>query len=99
MSKDYLLPAPNPSMISKPKKSFSNIPRSSVILPHRISSMEFRENDSYNQEREIRQLLDTVPVLPKLSRMPDISKYLNKGKSNNKKKTISDRKTIIKNYM
>lgn len=99
MSKDYLLPAPNRSMTSKAKKSLSNTPRSSVILPRRTYSMEYRENDSYNQDREIRQLLDTVPVLPKLSKMPDISKYLNKSKSVNKKKTISDRRTIIKNYM
>lgn len=102
MNKDYLLP-PSQSLTSKPqlksKKTFSNVPRSSMILPRRTYLTVPYENTSSNEENEIRQLLDTVPVVPKLPKMPDISKYLNNGKIVNRNKTTNDRISIINNYM
>lgn len=102
MSEDNLLPLRRPST-SKPRLESKNkclkIPRSSAIFPRRMSSMEIIENTNFSGEREIRQFLDTVPVLPKLSKMPDISKFLNKGKTIHKSRRVNDRDNIIKNYM
>lgn len=101
MSKDGALPPSRTSQTSKPlvklKKSQTSISRRSALISHRTCLVD--EYIGFDQEREIRQFIDTVPVVPKLPKMPDISKYLNRGKTANKNKTISDRNTIIKNYM
>ncbi|VVC44482.1 Dynein heavy chain, domain-2,Dynein heavy chain domain,Dynein heavy chain, P-loop containing D4 domain,P- [Cinara cedri] len=61
--------------------------------------MASNERTGFYNERQIIQLLDTVPNVPKLPKIPDISKYLNRSKTINKSNAISDRRTIIKNYM
>jgi len=100
MSKEYLLPPNSPTSKpqTKPKKNISDLPRRSATL-RRAYPIELNDHTDNIKEREIRQFLDTVPVVPKLPKMPDISKYLNKSKMLNKSKAISDRRTIIKNYM
>jgi hypothetical protein len=101
MSKEYLLPpnSPTSKLQTKSKKNITDAHRRSTIFPRRTYPIESNDYIDNIQEREIRQLLDTVPIVPKLPKMPDISKYLNKGKTLNKSKALSDRRTIIKNYM
>lgn len=101
MGKDYVPPPGLPSTshkpLLKPQKKLANVPPTLPV--RRTYSTVSYDDTGWNEEREIRQFIDTVPVVPKLPRMPDISKYLNKGKTVNQKKTTSDRSAIIKNYM
>lgn len=104
MSKDYVPSSSRPSTSNAPllnlNKKLSNVPPCFSTYPRRTYSTAVSYDDTgWNDERELRQFLDTVPVVPKLPKMPDISKYLNKSKTVQKKKKISDRSTIIKNYM
>lgn len=59
------------------------------------------ENDSYGDERAIRQFLDEIPAVPKLPQMPDVRKYAGKGKmtGTHRNNKAGDRMSIIKNYM
>lgn len=94
------LPTTSKSQFKSKKTWVSNAPRNSAMLRRRMQSSESAdENASFGVEREVRQFLDTVPVIPKLPKMPDISKYVKRGKTVNRNKTASDRNSIIKNYM
>lgn len=88
------------SQLKSQKTRVSNAPRNSAMLRRRMQSSESAdETASFSIEGEIRQFLDTVPVIPKLPKMPDIGKYVKKGKTVHRNKTAGDRNSIIKNYM
>ncbi|XP_050526602.1 dynein axonemal heavy chain 12 isoform X2 [Daktulosphaira vitifoliae] len=86
------------SSLTKKKKN-SSFPRPSNAILTRITSTESFSDSGYREKNEIRLLLETNPVIPKLSKLPDISKFLKKPESLKKFNTIKDRDEIIKNYM
>lgn len=78
-----------------------NISHSSLALHSRTSSASVKDDgNDFKKDREIRQFLDTVAVVPEYPKLPDISKYLTyKPTAVNKKKTTSDRSRVISSYM
>lgn len=65
----------------------------------KCSTIRHNENiDNSSGDRNMQEFLDTVVVVPEMSKIPEISKYLHKGKIANKSKTYNDN-NLIRNYL
>lgn len=85
------------------KKTFSNLTEYSANIvdkSSKTSSISSKESIMITDpaaDRKMKEFLDTELIVPKFSKMPDISKYLNSGKIINKKNV--HRSNLVQNYM
>lgn len=102
MSKHFLSQPGRSPASKRQNETFSNSPQSSSILTRGESSVKlFGTTHSTIPESDMRKFLDTEVVVPKLSKMPDISKYLGKSRKmlKNKNKSTDNRNSVIDDYM
>jgi len=97
MSEERSLSTTSTSKHSKEKKKCSAKAQYPANAAGRTASVKYSENVNSDEDR--RKFLDTVAVVQKLPRIPNVGKYLRRSKASRNSKTNSGDGDIIQNYL